>query len=237
MLLAKKIAKLCPSAATASDAFFHKFADSGFLARRGGISLFHCRPIMSALIRWFVAKTKPGQSAVAVVNLQRQSFDAYAPQCVIERASKGRITRTREPLFPNYVLVQFALSLTAWRSINSTRGVNRLVSFSEDGTPSALPDGEVEKLKQREKSGDLFISEVIRLRRGDRVRVAVGNATDALGDVVRTRGERVELLLNLLGARVRCIAPQHTLHLVERATPARSAVAIGPKPYSNTAAL
>jgi transcription antitermination factor NusA-like protein len=60
------------------------------------------------------------------------------------------------------------------------------------------------------------------LYRGDRIRLKFGASVDQIGEVLRTRGERVEFLMRLLGRKVRCIAPVHALELV--ATRSRAAV-------------
>src|SRR5262249_4701314 len=102
-----------------------------------------------------------------------------------------------------------------WRSINSTRGVIELLRFSIDGGPCAMPRGEVEALQRREISGQLFISEIRRVHRNDSVKVKFGPAADKIGRVIFTRGERVELLLNLLGRETRVQAPLHAVEVVE----------------------
>jgi hypothetical protein len=79
-----------------------------------------------------------------------------------------------------------------------------------------MPSGEVESLQDKEKQGKLYISEVLRLRRGDLVRLKFGPSTDRIGEVLRCRGERVEFLMTLLGRRSRCIAPLHALDLVQK---------------------
>jgi transcriptional antiterminator RfaH len=175
---------------------------------------------------WYAAKTKSGQDTIACNNLARQSFAIYYPQMIIERYRQGRITRETEPLFPGYILISFELDNTAWRAINNTRGVYKLLSFSEDGRPSRMPHGEVESLQDKEKQGKLYISEVLRLRRGDLVRLKFGPSTDRIGEVLRCRGERVEFLLTLLGRRSRVIAPLHALDLVGRRRVCASAEAV-----------
>jgi transcriptional antiterminator RfaH len=166
--------------------------------------------------RWYAARTKPRQEVTAVVNLERQQFEVYAPKISIERVREKRITVIREPLFPGYLLIRFALSDASWRSINSTRGVLSLLIFGENGAPTPMPNGEVESIQAREKSGELFISEVRRIYRGDKVRLKFGPAADAIGKVVFTRGERIELLLNLLGRETRVKAPLHAVEVVEQ---------------------
>lgn len=164
--------------------------------------------------RWYCVKAKPGQDQIAISHLRRQQFEIYYPRISVERFKAGKVVRESVPLFPSYVLVRFALQVSTWRSINGTRGVLRLLSFNENGQPSAIPPGQIEQLQQAEKSGKLFVSEILRLRRGDRIRMKFGASVDQMGEVLRTRGERVEFLLRLFGRTVRCIAPQHALELV-----------------------
>ena len=167
-------------------------------------------------MRWYAAKAKAGQTAIAIENLKRQSFEIYSPRIEIDRMRAGRVRRESEALFPGYVLIRFLLEPSAWRIINSTRGIQRLISFAEDGKPSPIPVGQIEMLQESEKAGKLYISEVTSLRKGDRVRIKIGPAADQLGDVLSTKGERVEFLLRLLGGKIRCIAPSHALDLVGR---------------------
>jgi transcriptional antiterminator RfaH len=166
--------------------------------------------------RWFCCKCKPRQEAKAAENLHRQDFETYHPQITIERIRNGKIGTIRESLFPSYLLVKFTLSDAAWRSINSTRGVLGLLAFGENARPSPMPVGEVEQIQAREKKGLLFISEVKRVRRGDRVRIKIGPAADQIGTVLFTRAERVQLLLNLLGRQTRVYAPLHVLEVVSQ---------------------
>lgn len=165
--------------------------------------------------RWFAAKTKPQQESVALENLARQNFTTYAPRVSVERFTHKRISIRREPLFPGYVLIRFVLADANWRAINSTRGVISLLTSSENGVPTPLPRGEVESIQRRDIAGELFVSEVSRVRRGDDVRVKFGIAADAIGKVIFTRGERIELLLNLLGRSTRVKAPLHMVEVVD----------------------
>jgi len=165
--------------------------------------------------RWYAARTKPRQESVAVDNLQRQDFAVYNPAISIERRRTKRIIIAREPLFPGYVLIQFELADATWRAINSTRGVISLLTFGEQGIPTPMPKGEVESIQAREKKGQLFFSEINRVKLGDSVRLKFGPAADAIGKVIFTRGERLELLLNLLGRETRVKAPLHAVEVVE----------------------
>ena len=166
---------------------------------------------------WYAARAKPGQEHIALDCLARQNFTAYYPKITIERARGGRVVRDSEGLFPGYVLVMFSMAVSSWRAINNTRGIIRLLGGNSDGSfPVSLPEREVERLQERERRGELFISEVIRVRRGDKVRIKFGWAVDKIGTVVSTKKERVNLLVALLGGDVRLVAPQHALELIRR---------------------
>ena len=117
--------------------------------------------------QWYVARSKPSQARIALERLTQQHFTTYWPQIEIERVKAGKIVKIREPLFPGYLFVLFELHPQSWRAINGTRGVQRLLSFSEDGRPSAVPYGEVESLQDREKNGQFKFSEIKRFKRGD----------------------------------------------------------------------
>jgi len=166
--------------------------------------------------RWYAARVKPSQEQLALDCLQRQDFTTYSPRMTVERAKHGRIVHDSVSLFPGYVLVLFVMAVECWRAINNTRGIIRLLGTGSEGAPSALPYGEIERLMQREKRGELFISEVLRLRRGDKVRIKFGWAVDQIGTVVSTKRERVNLLVSLLSRECRLIAPLHALELVRR---------------------
>ncbi len=166
---------------------------------------------------WYAARAKPSQERIALKYLAAQFFTTYWPQIEIERVKAGKVVRLNEPLFPGYLFIFCEMQVCSWRAINGTRGIQRLLSFAEDGRPSQVPDGEVESLQDREKKGQFKYSEIMRFRKGDLIKVKNGNCVGQLGNVLRTRGERVEFLMYLLGRRVRVIAPIHTLHLVSQA--------------------
>jgi transcription antitermination factor NusG len=121
-------------------------------------------------MQWHVAKTKIGQDQIALDNLKRQEFDSYYPITTIVRPYRGRIVEATEGLFPGYVFVKFSRLDDQWRIINSTRGVQRLLSFSIAEYPPAFP-WRSGKAKEQEKQDKLDRS----LRIGDRVRLKSGS--------------------------------------------------------------
>ncbi|KAH2824663.1 hypothetical protein KXV85_000503, partial [Aspergillus fumigatus] len=119
------------------------------------------------------------------------------------RSHAGKVDVVAAPLFPRYLFVAIDLESQRWRSIWSTFGVAQLVC--RGGRPAPLAAEIIAELRSREDEGGL-----IRLGRsfrpGERVRVVGGVFADQLamfdsmGD-----GERVAVLLDLLGRKVRAV--------------------------------
>jgi transcription antitermination factor NusG len=162
--------------------------------------------------QWHVAKTKSGQDQIALENLKRQAFESFYPVAIVAKFYRGKIIESTEGYFPGYVFVRFSKQDDQWRIINSTRGVQKLLSFAENGLPSSVQDHEVERLQREEKQGEL----AQHLQIGDRVRMKNCSTFQPSGRVIATRGERIEFLMRLLGRDVKCIAAQSALYLVGR---------------------
>jgi transcriptional antiterminator RfaH len=156
-------------------------------------------------LRWFVAHTHPHAEAKATTHLNRQGFEIYFPRYLKRRRHARRIETVVAPLFPRYLFVAIDLNVQRWRSIYSTVGVNRLVCNGDD--PTAVPDGIVEALKQREDpNGFIKLDSRLPFRAGDKVRVLDGAFSSCLGlfEGMAER-ERIAILLDLLGRKVRVV--------------------------------
>jgi transcriptional antiterminator RfaH len=154
---------------------------------------------------WYVAHTHPHAEAKATAHLSRQGFDVYFPRYIKRRRHARRIEIVPAPLFPRYLFVAIDLNAQRWRSIFSTVGVSRLVCNGED--PSLVPIGIVEALKSREDAnGFIKLDYRPRFHVGDKIRVLDGAFSSCLGlfDGMAER-ERVAILLDLLGRKVRVI--------------------------------
>jgi transcriptional antiterminator RfaH len=155
--------------------------------------------------RWFVAHTHPHAEAKATAHLTRQGFEIYFPRYLKRRRHARRIETVTAPLFPRYLFVAVDLAVQRWRSIYSTVGVTRLVSNGDE--PTAVPEGVVEALKNREDAnGFIKLDFLPRFRAGDKIRVLDGAFSSCLGlfEGMAER-ERVAILLDLLGRKVRVV--------------------------------
>ena len=161
--------------------------------------------------RWYVAQTHPHGEAKASVHLRRQGFAIYLPCYLTQRRHARRIEKIAAPLFPGYLFVSIDLATQRWLSIDSTFGVTRLV---RDGDrPAAVPQHVVDALKHREDAdGFVQLNRRPQFSPGDKIRVVGGAFCDSIGlyEGLSSR-ERVAILLELLGRKVRIVLNTETI--------------------------
>lgn len=144
--------------------------------------------------RWYVAQTQTHGERKAIHHLQRQGFATYLPQYLKRRRHARRVEMVAAPLFSRYVFVAVDIAMQRWRAINSTIGVARLVCNGEDPTP----------VPAEEDGGFIRLDRLPRFAPGDKIRVLDGIFASCLGLFEGvTDTERVAILLDLLGRRVR----------------------------------
>lgn len=161
---------------------------------------------------WFVVQLKPNAAAIAQRNLLRQGIGIFAPFEEVTSRKAGKLIQVRKALFPGYLFVSFEPQAVRWRAINSTLGVNRLVSFSEH-QPAVVPLGLISSLMSRcDPEGKLLAPPS--LESGDAIRVTNGPFADFTGTVEQLAPEqRVWILLDILGKRTRVVIRQGDLRL------------------------
>lgn len=160
----------------------------------------------SASSAWYVAQTQVQSEAKACANLAQQGFEVYLPRYLRTVRHARRVNVVRAPLFPSYIFVQIDMGTQRWRAINSTAGVKRLVGH--EGTPARIAAEVVEGLKEHEQADGFLsvVSPAMRLKAGDAVRILRGAFDSCRGIFqARTDNERVEILLEMLGRKVRIV--------------------------------
>ena len=160
--------------------------------------------------RWYVVHTRPRQERRAEANLSCQGFRVWLPVMERSRRHARRIETVRVALFPGYLFVELDVEREAWRAINGTFGVRRLLT---DGPrPQALPDGFVAALRDAAGADGLSAAAPPDLRPGDAVTIAAGPFAECAAVVLRLgTGERVEVLLEVLGGRVPARLPRRAV--------------------------
>ncbi len=149
--------------------------------------------------RWYVATTKPGLEKVASENLRRQSFDEFLP---IARLRPGESPRI---VFRNYIFVAFDVDRDPWRSVNGTRGVQKLMPLLCE-RPLPLPYGCVEYLQERTSTGKFYDKDLdelaARFAAGDSVVMTSGLLAGHQAAVEWHRGDVVKLKTLVFGREV-----------------------------------
>jgi transcriptional antiterminator RfaH len=155
--------------------------------------------------RWYVVQTQANAENKAVAHLARQGFATYLPRYLKRRRHARRVDTVAAPLFPRYLFVEINIDVQRWRSIYSTAGVSRLVSNGD--WPVPVPDLVINALRSRENtSGYVEFDERPKFDTGDKVRILEGAFYDCLGIYAGMPDrERVEILLELLGRKVRVL--------------------------------
>jgi len=155
--------------------------------------------------RWYVAQTHVHAESKATLHLGRQGFDVYLPRYLKQRRHARRVDTVPAPLFPRYLFVAVDMATQRWHSIRSTIGITKLVANGD--VPAVVPQAIIEGLKRREDAnGFVQLERRPRFASGDKIRVREGAFCDALGLFDGITGqERVAILLDLLGRKVRVV--------------------------------
>jgi len=159
---------------------------------------------------WYVAALKSGRERVAITGLGEQGFGCYYPQMIVPVALHGRWHDRSEPVFPCYLFLFAEPDASAWRSINNTRGVIRLLG---NDAPCPVPEREINSLQQRERAGLLRHPRRRAVRSGDLVEFRHGTFTGLQGICQWTKRERIGVLLQMLGGGTVVTSPRDWLKL------------------------
>lgn len=158
---------------------------------------------MTAPQKWFVVQTRLNSERRAAMHLTRQGFEVYCPAYLKRRSHAGKVDTVAAPMFPRYMFVAIDLDTQPWRSIRSTFGVTQLVCNGD--RPAELPGEIVADLRSREDDRGLIRLDPV-FRPGEKVRVVGGAFANHLGLFeAMSDGERVAVLLDLLGRKVRVV--------------------------------
>ena len=161
--------------------------------------------------RWFVARTQPNAETKAMSHLERQGFDVYLPR-LLRRIRHARKTSWQpRPLFPGYLFVAMSAAQQRWRAINSTIGIAHLVCDKRGPLP--VPRGIVEDIRICEDDRGLVMTgHTNHFEVGAEVEIMSGAFANHTGRFVRAAdGERIEILLDLLGREVRTKVSRDTI--------------------------
>jgi transcription elongation factor/antiterminator RfaH len=75
---------------------------------------------------WYLLYCKRGQLQRAQEHLQRQAVNCLTPMISLEKMVRGKRTTVSEPLFPNYLFVEFDPEVIHTTTINATAALATL---------------------------------------------------------------------------------------------------------------
>ena len=150
---------------------------------------------------WYLVQFKPNSYRLAKRNLQQQGFEIFLPMQQITRRKVCRFVNDQKPLFPGYMFVSVNSELAPWRTINSTIGVSKLVSFTDE--PKPLPLQLVSGLMLRFGESGALLSPK-NLNEGDSVQMLTGPFANFIAAVDTIDPEqRIWVLMDFMGQKTR----------------------------------
>jgi transcriptional antiterminator RfaH len=160
---------------------------------------------------WFLAQFKPNSHLIAERNLVRQGFATFLPLQEDTLRRNGKFLTRMRPLFPGYIFVAIDTELGSWRTVNSTYGITKLVSFGKD--PAAVPLDLVAQLMRRcDDAGKLLPPRI--LKPGDAVIVTSGPLADFVTRIEEIAPDnRIWILLEIMGRQTRVAIESDELRL------------------------
>lgn len=158
------------------------------------------RQALTGEANWYAVQTKPRQEERVQQWLRHRSdLPVFLPRLQRLRRRGARRVQIIEPLFPSYLFVQMRLEPDLWYAVKWTPGVRRIVSTGEIPTP--VPTDVMRMLRERYEEREV-IEWRPTYRAGAPVRILHGPFASLEGILDRpsSRGERVRVLLSLLGS-------------------------------------
>ncbi|TQI78322.1 transcriptional antiterminator RfaH [Serratia fonticola] len=147
---------------------------------------------------WYLLYCKRGQLLRAQEHLVRQQVNCLSPIITLEKIIRGKRTSVSEPLFPNYLFVEFDPERIHTTTISATRGVSHFVRFG--ALPAQIPMQVIEELQTH---SDKHYVDPETPQPGDTVLITDGVFEGLHAIYTEPDGEaRSMLLLNLINKQI-----------------------------------
>ncbi|MBT3593711.1 MAG: transcriptional activator RfaH [Hellea sp.] len=151
---------------------------------------------------WYAAQLKANGFSKAVANLNRQGFQSFMPLRRKTVRHARQIGETLKPVFPGYLFIRFGERQSDWRKVNSTIGVSKLISFSQN-LPAPVPQELIDSLRLRCDQKNILLP-LTDLATGDRVKILSGAFSEFNGQIeTLLPGDCARLLLQFMGQTTR----------------------------------
>ncbi|NQV57623.1 MAG: transcriptional activator RfaH [Rhodospirillales bacterium] len=161
--------------------------------------------------QWYAVHTHAKAETKAANHLSNQNFEAYLPMYLKRRSHARKLDWVRVPLFQRYLFVRLDTRNDRWRSVNSTVGVQYMVSHGD--RPTSVPDSMIDEIKAREdETGLVNTSRIVPLKKGAKVQFVDGPMIDHTGifDCIRDE-DRIVILLQLMSRQIRVVTQRDSV--------------------------
>jgi len=158
---------------------------------------------------WYCIRTQTKREHIAAGQLERLAgIEVFCPRIRFQRNTKRGKVWFEEALFPGYLFVRFDMA-TMLRAVSSAYGVRGLVRFA--GECAKVPDFVMSTLRSA-ADGVVVIKEPV-LKSGDQAVISEGamRGLSAVVTQVLPGGERVKILMELMGTAVEAEVPMDAL--------------------------
>lgn len=167
--------------------------------------------------RWFVVRTQPRRERWAAENCARQGCEFYLPEILTPAKSivNGKFQQVSklQRLFPGYLFV--LTPARQWQFLHSTFGVLSIVMVGP--IPGTLSGLQIEQIRKREHGGYVELPpEPEKFPIGSSVKIIGENPFVGFNGIVEgmAAGDRVKVLLDLLGRKVTTLFPEGEVELL-----------------------
>lgn len=150
---------------------------------------------------WHLLMTKPREDDRAEAHLLNQEYELFRPLLRQHKIKKGVQVAVTEPLFPRYIFIRLDDVLGNWSRIRSTRGVAKMVRFTD--LPAKVPDSLILALQSQcieDNIIDTTQEKPFVYTKGDEIEITEGSFRGITAIIKeQVADDRVLLFLNLLG--------------------------------------
>ncbi|OON38586.1 transcriptional activator RfaH [Izhakiella australiensis] len=161
---------------------------------------------------WYLLYCKRGQLMRAKEHLERQAVNCLSPMIAMDKLVRGKRTQVNEPLFPNYLFIEFDPETIHTTTISATRGVSHFVRFGNH--PATVP---LDVIKALQNDAPKTGVDPALPQPGDEVIITAGAFEGLRAIFTEPEGEaRSMLLLNLLNKQVTRSMENNQFQKVER---------------------
>ena len=150
---------------------------------------------------WIVARNKPNQDKIALINLERQNFEFFQPTFKTISRVQNKFKEIIKPVFPGYIFIAINLEEKNWHTINNTRGISSILVFGNE-----IPLIRCELIKELKhcfsfnndpKTADQF-------KIGMNAEITNGPFAQLIGKIEKIDAyQRIWILLDILGTQTR----------------------------------